>query len=432
MARNLHLTTLALLLAATMAACGSSPAIETPEPTPLPPEPTAIAEPAGEDDGVATAVPGAAEDDTSQSGASLDIGTQASITDKRLSGFAAFVEEIRQDYDVPGVAVAIVQGSEIVFADGFGVRDIRGNDPVTPETLFHIGSTNKSVTAMLIASLVDDGLLGWDTPVVEIVPDFRLSDPEATEQITIRHLLSMSSGIPDYAEDEFDVETSSAEDMFDLLAETPLLDGPGEVFSYSNISGAASGYIGVLAAGGQLGQLYEGYAQLLQERVFDPIGMKTATLSVEEARANPNHSASHEFDEHDQVVTAESYDFTGDPLAPSGSIKASALDMARYMSTQVNRGVAPNGTRVVSEQNLTETWQPHIAESQNSSYAMGWVVQTQDGIEVISHEGSYDGFTSVLVFVPEANAGMVVLNNLDDPGDFLEEMRQEFVQLLID
>ncbi len=168
---------------------------------------------------------------------------------QQLDEFAAFAEAARERYDIPGMAVAIVQGSDIVFVEGFGVRNIEGDDPITPETLFHIGSTHKSVTAMLIATLVDDDLLDWDTPVVEIDPEFELSDPKSTEQVTIRHLLSMSSGIPDEAEDDFDVENSTAEDVFDLLAQIDLLDDPGEVFSYSNLSSSAAGYIGVLAAG---------------------------------------------------------------------------------------------------------------------------------------------------------------------------------------
>jgi CubicO group peptidase (beta-lactamase class C family) len=168
----------------------------------------------------------------------------------------------------------------------------------------------------------------------------------------------------------------------------------------------------VLAAGSELARLSEGYAQLLQDRILDPIGMLTATLSVEEARANPNHSASHIFDDDGNVIPVESYDFTGDPLAPSGSIKASALDMAKYMSTQVRRGIAANGTRVASEENLTETWQPQIEDYESGdSYGMGWGMQTLDGVDVIWHDGSYDNFSATLIIIPEANTGMALLTN---------------------
>ncbi|MCP4539727.1 MAG: serine hydrolase [Chloroflexi bacterium] len=97
----------------------------------------------------------------------------------------------------------------------------------------------------------------------------------------------------------------------------------------------------------------------------------------------------------------------------------------------MNGGIAPDGTRIVSERNLTETWRPHIQEDEGrDQYAMGWGVYTQDGLQVISHEGSYDGFTSILVFVPDAHTGLVVLNNMDDPGNFLDVTSTEFVRLL--
>ncbi|MCB0210397.1 MAG: beta-lactamase family protein [Anaerolineae bacterium] len=404
--KSFTLFALLLMTILTIVACGQADTPET-APTNLP-RPTAA--------------------QTSYKEATVD-DSSADLSPDALDDFVDFVEENRQAYEIPGLAVAVVRGNEIVLAQGFGVKDIRGDDPVTPETLFHIGSTNKSVTAMLIATLVDDGLFDWDTPVVEIVPEFELSDAESTQQATIRHLLSMSSGIPDDAEDDFDLEDADAADVFDLVAEAELLGPPGEVFSYSNPSNAISGYIGVLADGGDFDNLYEGYAEQLQRRIFDPIGMESATLSVEEAHANPNMSASHIF-EDGEVVVAESYDFTGDPLAPSGSIKASVVDMARYMITQVNRGVAPDGTRVVSAANLTETWQPAIDTGENTDYAMGWEVGRNEEADVIWHEGAYDSFTSILVFMPATKSGLVVLTNLDDPDDFLEVMRNEFTKLI--
>ncbi len=340
-------------------------------------------------------------------------------TDDSLANFARFVEETRIEYEIPGVAIAVVEGNEIVLAQGFGVCDISGDQPVTEETLFHIGSTHKSITAMFIATLVDEGLLEWDEPVVAFVPDFELS--EVTDVVTMRHLLSMSSGIPDDLEGEFDVEDSYAEDLFDLVAEAELLDEPGGTFSYSNIASSVSGYLGVLAIDENSDDVYEGYAAQLQERIFDPIGMETATLSVEDARASGQMSASHIF-EGDEVVIAESYDFTGDPLAPSGSIKANVIDMGRYLITQLNLGVAPDGTRVVSEANLTETWQPVIDAGDGIEYALGWEV---DG-EVLAHEGSYDSFTSVLVMLPDQQRGLVVLTNIDDPDDFLTVVVERF------
>jgi len=347
------------------------------------------------------------------------ISQSAESKNDLFADYEAFIEETRVASHLPGAAVAVVEGGKTVFLQGFGVRDLESGAAVTPETLFHIGSTQKSMTAMMVATLVDEGLFEWDTPVVEIYPDFALSDAEATQLVTIRHLLSMRSGIPDDAEDDFDLEDededededSTAADLFDLVADAPLLGLPGDAFSYSNPSNAISGYLGVLAAGGEVDELYNGYADLLQEQLLDPIGMNSATIYASEARQNPNLSHSYTLDDNNQPIKADSYDVDGDPLAPSGSLKASAAEMALYISTQLNRGVAPNGTQVVSAKNLTETWTPYLEQ-----YGMGWETHEYNGIKIIQHEGSYDTFLSIIGFMPELNAGFVILTNSEEAG----------------
>ncbi|MEA5467875.1 serine hydrolase domain-containing protein [Spirulina sp. 06S082] len=360
-----------------------------------------------------------------------EIAVSASLSDRDLSLLADRVSdwiEARQEEDnIPGVAVALVQGNEIILQAGFGDRDIAKQRPVTPDTLFQIGSTHKSMTALLIATLVDDGILDWDTPAIAIDSDFELDDPDSTQTVTLQHLLSMRSGIPDDAEDEFDLDNSEAEDVFEYLAEVELLGEPGDVFGYSDLAVSLAGYLAVLAVDEDEEGLYEGYARLLQERVLDPIGMKDSTILTSEAIANPNYSRSYIL-EDGELLEAETEDFDGDPLAPSGSLKASITDMARYISTQVNRGIAPNGDRVVSEENLLKTWQPKWG-----SYAMGWEIDEYQGIEVIAHEGSYDNFVSIIGIIPEYNIGFVVLTNCEDTASSLiEETPQKLIELAVD
>ena len=321
-----------------------------------------------------------------------------------------FVENIMFEDGLPGAAVAVVRGDTTIFAEGFGFRDVDKGLPVTRETLFHIGSTNKSMTAMLIATLVDDGLLEWDTPIIEIYPDFELSSDESTNFVTVRHLLSMQSGIPDYAEDDFDVDNASGEDVFKYVVEIDLLGAPGEEFSYSNISASLAGYLGVIAAGYEYPNLYAGYEKLLREKVLDPIGMETAVIRVSDAENNPNYGKSYVMEDGD-AVEAEREDFDGDPLAPSGTLKANVIEMAAYISTQLQRGQAPNGERVVSEENLIETWEPDL-----ENYAMGWEVSEYEEFLVISHEGSFDNYLSIIGFVPDLDIGFVILTNSEEAG----------------
>ncbi len=331
-----------------------------------------------------------------------------------------FVENIMQEDHLPGAAVAVISGNEIIFAEGFGLRDVEANLPVTNETLFHIGSTNKSMTAMMIATLVDEGLFDWDTPVVEIYPDFALENPESTETVTMRHLLGMQSGIPDAAEDDFDVDNASGEEVFDYVANVQLLGDPGDEFSYSNISASLAGYLGVIASG-ESADLYSGYASLLQKQVLAPIGMNASVVRFSDAQRSPHYSKSY-YLEGSEAVEAEREDFDGDPLAPSGALKANVDDMAAYMLTQLRGGIAPNGTRVVSEENLAETWKPAL-----ENYGMGWESSEYEGITLISHEGSFDNFLSVIGFSPDLEMAFVVLTNAEDAGGRLIEELPTFL-----
>ncbi|MFT7586946.1 MAG: CubicO group peptidase (beta-lactamase class C family) [Cellvibrionaceae bacterium] len=341
----------------------------------------------------------------------LSSSPNTTSSDRLVEAYTVFIEDAMQAKKIPGVAVAVIHGNDVIMARGFGWRNVDEQLPVTAETLFHIGSTNKSMTAMAIASLVDEGVFDWDTPVADIYPGFKLA--EATDTVTLRHLLSMRGGIPDSAEDDFDVDNGTAEDLFTYVANIELLDAPGEEFSYSNISASLSGFVGGNVYDEQAESLYDSYITLLQERVLDPIGMKNAVVRYSEAQQNPNYGKSYLLD-RGEIVEAEPEDFDGDPFAPSGTLKADVTEMALYISTQLNRGAAPNGTQVVSEKNMAEMWQPYL-----ENYAMGWEVSTVQGAKVISHEGSFDNYLSVIGFVPELDLGFVILMNSADTGEEL-------------
>ncbi len=332
-----------------------------------------------------------------------------------LTEYVSYIQETMETDNIPGLALALVQGDEIILAEGYGLRDVASQSPVTAETLFHIGSTQKSMTAMLLATLADEGLLDWDEPIINFAPEFALSAARATEKVTLRQLLGMSSGIPDAAEDALP-EESTPEDLFAVIRETSLLGMPGEEFSYSNLAAAASGYLGVLAADGESDNLYASYADLLQERVLDPIGMETATLYASVAQKNANHSQSYTLSRQGDPILSASYDFDGDILAPAGSLKANVTEMALYVATQLSRGVAPNGNRVVSAENLAKTWQPHL-----ENYGLGWEIQEYHGSKLIFHTGAYDDFVSVIGFLPEFEVGFVILVNSEEAGENLVE-----------
>lgn len=349
------------------------------------------------------------------------------LDEKLLAEFETYVETTRQRFGIPGAAVVVVQGNQVVFAKGFGVRELGQPDPVTPETVFAVGSTTKAMTSMLMATLVDDGLLAWDRPVVDIWPDFKLSDPEVTPRVQVRHLLNMSSGVP-----RVDLPWSgaglTAEQTMISLAELPLKTPLGLWYHYNNQMVATGGYVGALAAGGQYGHLQQAYTDLLQKRIFDPIGMASATTSIETAQANPNHAIPHDFTLAGEVLPTH---YHADPgITPAGGVNASALDMARFVMTELGQGVAPDGARVVSAQNLAETWFPQVQVTKTLSYGMGWFIEDYKGVRMIWHDGDVLGFKGLIGFMPEANVGFVILTNRLISTGFSYSVRYHLLEAL--
>ncbi|HSH05082.1 MAG TPA: serine hydrolase domain-containing protein [Anaerolineae bacterium] len=369
------------------------------------------------------------EEEMAEDEGEMGEGTHQSADVAMLAdGMQAYIEEQMDENQIPGVSYAIVYQGEVAVSDGFGVRSLDTDEPVDADTLFHIGSTQKSMTAMLIGSLVSDGVLEWDTPVVEVYPAFSFGDN--TESVTVRHLLGMSGGIDEDDEGGFDLENGSGADVVTYIAELEPIGAPDEEFSYSNLSSALVGYTAVMANGGANGDMVDAYNNLLRARVLDPIGMERTTPSVSTARADANHAVSHVLD-GDSMVVADSYDFDGDPLTPSGNLKSSANEMALYILTQLNQGTAPNGTQIVDAEVAQEMWEPNT-EIGEGTYALGWEVIEYEGVTVITHGGAYDNFMSVLAFIPDLEVGLVILVNTEEGEELVDEAPYVLVDLLLE
>jgi CubicO group peptidase (beta-lactamase class C family) len=340
----------------------------------------------------------------------------ATINDNMLTQIDAYVTDTMARFDMPGVTIAIIQNGKVIHTNAFGVREMGKDNPVTPETLFMIGSVPKAMTSMMIGTLVDEGVLDWDTPVSEILPSFKLANPEASRSVTFRDLLSMRSGLPNFDLSLF-IRTYSAEQVFESLAtEIPLLAKPGEQYGYSNQGYSAAGYIAAIAAGAKYGEnLYETYAKLMQDRVFDPIGMTHTTLDFDTGARSANLASPH----RPNLLTGSFETFSvewergGFSIIPAGGTTwSTADDLAQYLITQMNHGLNADGKRLISEKNLLETWKPGIHTANNTDYALGWVIKPgYHNLQQIEYGGGNLGYTSFVSFLPEANLGVVVLTN---------------------
>jgi len=354
-----------------------------------------------------------------------------SLTPALLDEFRTYVEDVLVRFDVPGAAIAVVQGDKVVFLEGFGVR-ARGSDaPITPQTRLMIGSVSKTMTTLLMAQLVDAGLMTWDTPVQTILPQFAVADPQISAQMTVRNLVCSCSGVPRRdLEFFFHATEMTAEQVIASLRTFDFFTGFGEAFQYSNQLVATGGWVAAAAAGGEYGSLDNAYLTLITERVFGPIGMKDTTFAFDQVLASDNYATPHRLSTTGArvplPVDAERL-LLG--LAPAGAAWSTAEDMSRYLRTLMKQGVSPAGTRIVSAQNLGETWQPQVPVDATASYGLGWFVDTYKQQPLLHHGGNTSGFTTDLAFLPEADLGIVVMSNGRLTNAFTHAVRFRLLEL---
>lgn len=354
--------------------------------------------------------------------AAFDVAVQAEL--------GAYIDQLLAEYGVPGASIVVVQGDAVVYAGGYGVTEV-GGAPVDADTRMMIGSATKPMTTLMAATKVDDGTITWDTPVVEILPEFRVADAELSETITLRNLFCACSGVPRRdLEFVFNANDLTPEELIGSLADFELTTGFGEVFQYSNQMVAAGGYA-VAEAGTSESDLAEDYEGQMQARVFDPIGMGRTTLDFAAVEAEGNYAVPHgqTLQATYQPITLED-EAALDAVAPAGAIWSTANDLGRYLLTELNVGVAPDGARVVSEENLRETWEPQIAIDARTDYGLGWIVSEESGLAKISHNGNTLGFTSQVAFLPDAGLGFALTANAQGANGFAAAVEYRLYELL--
>ena len=358
----------------------------------------------------------------------------AELTDEIVQQWEAFITDMQASFNVPGAVVGVVRDGELVYAKGFGYADTAAQTPMTPQTHMMIGSTGKSLTTMMMGTLVDDGIMTWDTPAQQLYPDFAVMDPDLSKTITMRNLVCACTGVP-RRDFEFLMNASelSASDVIASLSTFEFFTDFGEAFQYSNQMVATGGYIAGLAAEPTLSDPDAAYAAALEERVTGPIGMENTTLSFDEVEARANYATPHSYNAlSEYVVLPLSVERTLNPIAPAGGHWSTLEDMAKYMQTQLSTGVAPNGARVISEENLLVTREPQVKISADVAYGLGWMVGDYKGLPMLEHGGNTLGFTSDFGFLPTANLGVIVLTNAQATNTFSTVVRVRLLELLYD
>jgi CubicO group peptidase (beta-lactamase class C family) len=319
------------------------------------------------------------------------------------------------------MAVAIVKDDSVIFAKGYGVRELGRPERVDENTLFAVGSQTKAFTAAALAILVDEGKLKWDDPVVKYVPQFELSDPELTRRLSIRDCLTHRSGFDPLSAQFLFIDLSREEILrrYRFAKPTGVFRAS---FDYNNILFLLAGQV-IPAASGMT------WDEFVVERIFKPLGMKASNTSITRYSENANRASAHEIIDgkvrNIPLLNADNY-------APAGSINSNLADMAQWLRMQMGAGLLEK-KQVVSTPTMNEMHTPQVmasfppvfadmpfvstyaiqlTEPLFLTYGLGWFIQEYRGKRLIHHGGDIDGQRSQVGFMPDLNLGVVILSNL--------------------
>ncbi len=331
--------------------------------------------------------------------------------DVPLDGLDAYVVKAIADWEVPGLAIAIVKDDQVVLAQGFGVRKLGEETPTTTQTLFAIGSSSKAFTAACLAMLVDEDELNWDDPATLHLTELVLFDPYATRELTVRDLLCHRSGL---ARGDF-LWYATDYDRAEILRRLRFLEPTWSFrshFGYQNIMYLAAGQIIPQITG-------QSWDEFVKERIFLPLGMKTACTSVNELAERDDVATPHvKLEGKIDPVAWRNID----NVAPAGSINANVAEMAQWVRLQLGEGRIDN-RRLLSAEALREMHTPqtiippddnftrYYPDAHFLTYGLGWFLHDYHGRKIVEHGGAIDGMRAQVALIPEEKLGLVILCN---------------------
>ena len=332
----------------------------------------------------------------------------------RLDSLDAYFQRSLELWQVPGMAIAIVKDDSLIFAKGYGVKNIKNKkDKVDANTLFPIASNTKAFTAAALARLVDEGKLTWETKVVEILPYFTLYDPYVTAHFTILDLLSHRSGLVTFSGDLLWYGTTFSRE--EVVKKLPYLKQKYEFrthFGYSNIM--------YIAAGEIIGKLSgKPWEQYIQDEFLTPLAMQNTLTSITQLDKKSNVVSPHN-KVNDDVFPIEFMNW--DNISGAGALISSVTDMSYWLRMQLHEGTYKGHQYFSPKQDLmmkspktnhmvSKGYQRYWPSTHFRSYGLGWGLSDMHGRKIIAHSGGYDGIITYSCLVPEENLGFVILTN---------------------
>lgn len=336
----------------------------------------------------------------------------ALAADFDVARFEAMAQQLTLGERVPGLALAIVHNGRVLTAKGYGVTDVSAPQTIDGHTVFRLASLSKAFAGTLAGLLVNDGSLRWDSRVADYVPNFRLSDPTATRQVTVADLLSHRVGLQ--AHNAFDRDIEGNADYYAVtqkLAYAPMSCTPGQCYAYQNVAFSVFGDVVFAATGGF-------YEQAVDKRIFKPLGMNDASLGLEGIQNSARWARPHVRSRNGWVALTPKPTYYR--LAPAAGVNASISDMAQWLVAQTGhrQDVLPAPLLATLHASLVSTpgemragWRRDRIYS--AGYALGWRVFDYASHPVIFHAGAVQGYRGMVALVPERDLGIAILWNSD-------------------
>jgi CubicO group peptidase (beta-lactamase class C family) len=345
---------------------------------------------------------------------SLKASAQQTTEDPRFKGLDTAFQRVLKTWHTAGFAVAVIEKNKVVYAKGFGYRDIAGKLPVTANTLFAIGSCTKAFTATLIGKLQQDGKLDIDKPVVNYLPSLKFYNDAMNNTITLRDMMSHRTGLPRHDLSWYFFNTPSTDSLIQRIQYMEPTFGIRQKWQYNNFMFAAQGDVVEKLTG-------KSWEENIRQAFFVPLGMTRSDLSIPELEKTDDIAIGYGLKKDTIIKKREYYHING--MEPAGSINSSVNDMAKWVTAWINKGkfggkeIIPASFRddAISSQSVISGSLPSKEQPglYFATYGFGWMLSSYNGHYRVEHGGNIDGFSASTCFFPSDSVGVVVLSNQD-------------------
>lgn len=327
---------------------------------------------------------------------------------KQLQDFDKYVDQTLKDWNVPSAGVAIVKDGEVVWAKGYGMKDVEGKVAATEYTQYAIGSSSKAFTAAAVCLLADEGSIDLDKPLKNYLEDFELWDEYASENMTPRDLLCHRSGLPRHDLVWYGTD-KSRDEIFQTLKHLEPTATFRETWQYQNLMFMTAGYLVEKVSG-------KSWEDFVKAEIFAPLEMKTANFSVNDIQKANDYALPYR-DDDGKLIKMPYRNI--DAIGPAGSINANVMEMSNWVIMQLAKGKFGE-KEVLSPTMIQQMHTPHMVmpgtvsdEVFYNSYGLGWFITSYRGHLRVEHGGNIDGFSANVCLMPRDSIGVVVLTNMN-------------------